>query len=90
LHLQSLFLQSDYTMPDFDPIADITALKARTKTLRKKRYSRSSLDKFKGELITKFNSGATGAQLHYWLSTKRVKVNPSTVNRWLIKNGCIR
>lgn len=72
---------------DFDPQAELAALRQQTKTIRKRRYSRSRLDKYAGELLTLHRAGATTAELQRWLRARRIKVVHSTVARWLAKHG---
>ncbi|WP_418139979.1 hypothetical protein AB9R84_15700 (plasmid) [Oceanimonas smirnovii] len=72
---------------DFDPKAELAQLREQTKTIRKRRYSRSRLDKYTGELLSLHREGATTAQLQRWLRRHRIKVVHSTVARWLAKHG---
>lgn len=72
---------------DFDPQAELATLRAQTKTIRKRRYSRSRLDKYAGELLTLHRDGASIAELQRWLRVRRIKVVHSTVARWLAKHG---
>lgn len=74
-------------MPDFDPAAELSRLKSQTQTIRKKRYTKSRLDVFKGELLSLSRAGASVAELQRWLITKKIKVNWTTIRRWLDKNG---
>lgn len=72
-------------MSRFDTENELTALKQQTKTIRKKRFSRSRLDKYSGELLTLYRTGASIAELQRWLRSKRICVEHSTVSRWLDK-----
>jgi len=75
---------------DFDPAAEVEALKAQTKTIRKRSYTqrKSRLDKFHTELVAMHKHGATIAELTRWLRKKKaIKVAESTVNRWLKNHG---
>jgi IS30 family transposase len=77
-------------MSDFDLQSELSALKAQTKTIRKRAYStrKSRLDKHKFELLQLHQNGASVAELQRWLrSNKRINVEHSTVARWLKKNG---
>lgn len=74
-------------MTDFDPDLEVNKLKKQTSTIRKKRYSKSRLDRYKGELLSLSNAGATCAELQRFLRTKRIKVAYTTVSRWLAKHG---
>ena len=71
----------------FDAEAEVLELKQLKKTISKKRYSRSKLDKFRDELKAMKIAGATYSDLHRWLAARRVKVAKSTVQRWFSKNG---
>ncbi len=73
-------------MKDFDPIAEVEALKTETKMIRKRSYTqrKSRLDKYHTELVAMHKKGATIAELTRWLRKKKtIKVAESTVNRWL-------
>lgn len=73
--------------PVFDAVAEAAALRAHTKAIRKKRYSVSQLDRYRGELLQLHQAGVTATELHRWLRAKKVKVVWSTVWRWLQKNA---
>jgi hypothetical protein len=74
-------------MNGFDAIAEVKRLKEQTQTIRKTRYKRSRLDRYKFELKGLNNNGATGAEIQRWLRDKHIKVDLSTVSRWIKKNG---
>ena len=76
-------------MSEFDAQAEVQRLKAHTKAIRKREYSRriSKLDKYKGELISMYRAGASGAELQRWLKEKRIPCALSTVLRYVQKNG---
>lgn len=76
-------------MANFDTQSELLALKAQTKSLRKRSYKRrkSRLDKYKFELLELHQAGATGAELQRYLRSKRIKLTHSTVQRWLANNG---
>ena len=74
-------------MNSFDPATEVAMLKQQTKTIRQPRFSRSRLDKFGGELIAMHSAGASVAELQRWLRAQRVKVEYSTVYRWVKKHG---
>ena len=73
--------------PPFDVTAEVAAIKAHTQLIRKKRYSPSQLDRYRGELLQLHRAGVTVAELHRWLRAKQVKVVWTTVWRWLQKNA---
>lgn len=75
---------------EFDPVAEVEALKAQTRAIRKRSYTQrvSRLDKHHTELVSMHKHGATIAELTRWLRKKKaIKVAESTVNRWLINHG---
>ncbi len=72
-------------MSAFDTENELLALKQQTKIIRKKRFTRSRLDKHSGELLSLYKQGASIAELQRWLRANRVKVQHSTVSRWLRK-----
>jgi len=74
-------------MPPFDTEKELAQLKFQTQHIRKKRYNKSQLDKHKGELIKLKAGGATTAELQRWLRQQRIKVEWSTVHRWLSKHA---
>jgi hypothetical protein len=76
-------------MPEFDAVAEVQRLKAQAKARRKRNYSRriSKLDKYKGELLSMYRAGASGADLQRWLKEKRIICALSTVLRYVQKNG---
>lgn len=74
-------------MDSLDAAAEVAKLKLHTRTIRKTRYSKSRLDRYRGELITLHQEGATIAELQRWLRAKRIKTAYSTVHRWVSKNA---
>jgi hypothetical protein len=77
-------------MDGFDAQAIATQLKAQSAERRKPRtynQRRSQLDKFKFELLELDGAGCSGTQLQTWLiEEKRLRVERSTINRWLHRN----
>jgi hypothetical protein len=71
----------------FDAEAEVLKLKQLKKTISKKRYSRSKLDKYSDELKSMKSAGATYADLQRWLQARRIKVVWSTVQRWFSNHG---
>lgn len=71
----------------FDVAHELTILREQTRTIRKKQYRRSRLDRYTGELLQLHSAGASAAELRRWLREKRIRVALSTVTRWLAKNG---
>ena len=72
-------------MPAFDAEKELTQIKNQTKSIRKKRFARSRLDKHSAELLSLYKAGASIAELQRWLRANRIKVEHSTVSRWLDK-----
>jgi predicted GNAT family acetyltransferase len=70
-----------------DAKAEVERLAALVKARRKKPYESSKLDKFKHEILRLKSEGATLEMLKLWLGEKRIKVDVSTISRWLKKNG---
>jgi len=77
-------------MTDFDAKAIAAQLKAQSAARRKPRtYSqrRSRLDDYKFELLQLDREGCSGTQLQTWLAEKKqLRVERSTINRWLHRN----
>ena len=76
-------------MVEFDLESEVNRLKAETRSirLRKPRYRSSRLDKHSAELLLLKKSGVSNAEITRWLRSRHIKVSPSTVGRWLKKNG---
>ena len=71
----------------FDAEKELAEIKKIKKLVRKKRYSRSRLDKYKDELLALRKAGGSISDLQRWLRLRRVKVAWSTVQRWIKLNG---
>ncbi len=72
----------------------LNELKCQARKVRKKRFSRSRLDRYGGEILRKYREKNPKpipiSQINYWLrKNKRVKVSYSTLYRWLQKHGQI-
>lgn len=76
-------------MSEFDTQHTLRLLKTQTKTIRKRQYKqrKSRLDKFKFELLSLHQAGASGAELQRFLRSQRISVAHSTVQRWLERHG---
>lgn len=70
-------------MTTFDAKAEAKRLAAITELRKKKRYSRSKLDKYKFEILALRNEAATLQEIQIWLKEKKVSVQISTISRWL-------
>ncbi len=71
----------------FDTDTELDLLRRQTSEIRKKRYSRSRLDRYRGELLQLHRAGASVAELQRWLRARRISVVHTTVARWIDKNG---
>lgn len=83
---QLVLLDFGFVMNVFNAIAVVERLKKETKELRKQRYRRSRLDRYKAELIALKKGGASNAECQRWLRKNRIKVDHRTVGRWVEKN----
>ena len=72
-------------MSDID--TELGALRRQTSEIRKKRYSRSRLDRYGNKLQQLQQAGASVAELQRWLRDRRIRVVHSTVARWIARNG---
>lgn len=61
-----------------------------SKLKKQKRFGESQLDKWKYELISLRNKGATLEQLQDYLNQKGIRVVLSTISRWLNHHAPIR
>ena len=69
--------------PDEAFAAAAVRLRAQTRARRRRRYRRSRLDRYKGELLALRDEGCTTGELQRWLLTRRIRVQHTTVARWL-------
>lgn len=74
-------------MRDFDANQELARLQQLKKLSRKKTFPRSKLDPYTHELSELRKAGATLADLQRWLRLKRVRVEHSTISRFLNKRG---
>ncbi len=72
---------------EFDPNALAKRLRQDSLARRKKPYRTSRLDKYTGELLRLHEAGARPAELRRWLLEQKIRVNHSTVARWLKRKG---
>lgn len=76
-------------MSEFDAQSTTTRLKAESRIRRKPRtyaQRRSLLDNYKHELLQLDLAGCNGSELQRWVAEKGIKIQRSTVNRWLHRN----
>lgn len=70
-------------MTSFNAKSEVQRLAAITELRKKKRYSRSKLDKYKFEILALRNEAATLQEIQIWLKEKNVSAEISTISRWL-------
>lgn len=76
-------------MSEFDAQSITARLKAETRIRRKPRtyaQRRSLLDNYKYELLQLDSAGCNGSELQRWIAEKGIKIQRSTVHRWLHRN----
>ncbi len=76
-------------MSEFDAQTIAACLKSESRVRRKPRtyaQRRSLLDNYKHELLQLDAVGCNGSELQRWIAEKGIKVERSTVNRWLHRN----
>ena len=71
----------------FNADTELEALRRQTGEIRRRRYTRSRLDRYRAELLLLHRGGASVAELQRWLRARRIRVVHSTVARWIDKNG---
>ena len=71
----------------FNADTELEALRRQTGEIRRRRYTRSRLDRYRGELLLLHRGGASVAELQRWLRARRIRVVHSTVARWIARNG---
>lgn len=70
----------------FDAAGEVKRLKAKAQLRRKKRYSRSKLDKYTYEILALRAQKATLEQIQLYLAEKRISCEQSTIQRFLKKH----
>lgn len=71
----------------FNPLSEVARLAELRKSSRKNsRFRSSRLDRFSFELLQLHQAGAKTVDLQRWLREHHIKVNFTTVSRWLKKN----
>lgn len=76
-------------MSEFDANSITARLKAETRIRRKPRtyaQRRSLLDNYKFELLQLDSAGCNGSELQRWVAEKGIRIQRSTVYRWLHRN----
>ena len=74
-------------MNDFNSRQELAQLQQLKKMSRKQRFSRSKLDPYTHQLSELRKAGATLADLQRWLRQRRVRVEHTTISRFLSKRG---
>ncbi len=74
-------------MDIFDARTELAELRRQTAEIRRRRYTKSRLDRYRGQLIQLRRNGASVAELQRWLRDHRIRVVHSTVARWVTKNA---
>lgn len=68
----------------FDAAAEVEKIRARRTEARRKLYRKSSLDRFRAELMAMKRAGASCADLAEWLRiSHRCKIHRSSIHRYL-------
>ena len=74
-------------MDIFDARTELAELRRQTAEIRRRRYTKSRLDRYRGQLLQLRRNGASVAELQRWLRDHRIRVVHSTVARWVTKNA---
>jgi len=71
----------------FNAAIEITKIKnARSEKRRKGREYRSKLDRYRSELVSLYQAGASYEDLSFWLrTTEQIKIHPTSIMRFLRK-----
>lgn len=73
-------------MDNFDAIAELK----RIRELRQiKRYRKSKLDRFRGEILALAKAGASTADIALWLREHKLRADATTVSRYLAKQKAL-
>ena len=73
-------------MGSFDPIHVLNNIRTSRTLARRRRYTKSKLERYRAELVGLRNAGASLSDLAYWLrKEKRMKVQRTTIQRYLDK-----
>ena len=78
-----------FYMSEFNTLAVAERLKLESRIRRKPRtyaQRRSLLDNYKYELLQLDSAGCNGTELQRWVAEKGIKIQRSTVHRWLHRN----
>lgn len=70
-------------MSFFDAEREFAELNKQTRNIHRRGYRQSRLDRYTDELLALRQAGATASELMRWLHKKRIRVELSTVTRWL-------
>ncbi len=71
---------------EIDPTTELEQIRKVITAGKRKPYRKSKLDKFRAELVSLREHGASLAELQAWLRIKkRVKTERSTISRYLVQ-----
>ena len=72
--------------PNFNATEELEALRKRKSLSRKRRFRKNRLERYRAELISLRQSGASYRELSDWIRmNKRWKVDHTVIRRWMIK-----
>ncbi len=72
---------------NFNAEKELGKIKSQRKSMRKKRYTPSRLDKLKFEILSLKKEKASLSDIQCFLKTKHIKVALSTIHRFIKKHG---
>lgn len=64
---------------------ELALIRQQRRMVRRKRYYRSRLDRYRAEIVCLRQAGATLADIALWLRRRRCRVATSTISRYLAK-----
>ena len=72
--------------PNFNATDELAAIRKRKALSRKRRFKKNRLERYRAELISLRQSGASYRELSDWIRTnKRWRVDHTVIRRWMIK-----
>ena len=72
--------------PNFDATEELVALRIRKVLSRKRRFRKNRLERYRAELISLRQAGASYRELSDWIrKNKRWRVDHTVIRRWMIK-----
>jgi len=70
----------------FNADAELSKIREQIQLKKKKRFRRSRLDRFRGEILSLQRAGASLIEISEFVTSRGVPAVPSTISRYL-KNG---